>query len=154
MGYPKKTAVDINPEAIRDAVSKSGYTATQISQIIGGADNYVSGLMNYGRGDSKKIKAIASLCKVDYESLLKPETPAEQPKAEQAGNVTAETLASILEAVNTLVRAVEKLDRRLDALTGEEVKQGEKLEAIRIKAISIHAENARMRAIWEGAKKG
>lgn len=124
----KKNTVDINPEAIRQAVEKSGFAMAEASRIIGMAENYISSLTRYGAGNSEYIQRIADLCRVDYNSLLAPVEPEPEPAKESPEklplpNVSGQTVLGLYDQLVGANKRLDDMERELRRLQAMEMRQ-------------------------------
>lgn len=162
----KASAVNINPDAVRQALIDSGYAATVASEIIGGNRNYISAMVSAGRMDEKKLKSLAALVKVKPETLLakaEKEQPPEPPTMHQNGAGTLEQVIRVgsrlddiekeLRRLQAMEMRQEKLVNQISAMVEMMVKWTDVFDQTRRKAIGCETNLLRLLALLEGKKK-
>lgn len=122
MGYRHNATVNINPDAIRQALSDADYTLSAASRIIGGADNYLNAAVRRGSMDADKLNRLAHLCRVDVKTLLKAD---DAPAEEKADNpeVGGQTIARIYDQLVRQNQRLEDMEKHLRRLQSVELRQ-------------------------------
>jgi transcriptional regulator with XRE-family HTH domain len=174
MGYRKTTTVNINPDFLREAIEASRFTQTDVSRVIGMADNYVSSLLRYGAGDAARVRSIATLLGVPYEKIIQIEAPAEPEPAQkeepaQLPSVTGQTVRGLYEQLvkqNSRLDDIEKELRRLQSMEMRQDKMcnqigamvemftrwSDQITKMTTQAASCATTLLRLRALLEGRK--
>lgn len=129
MGYRQNGTVDVNPDAIRAALDKAGFTMTEASRIIGMAENYISSLIRYGAGSGACVKRIADLCRVEYVQLIKPipadpePEPDKQPEKPPLPDVSGQTVRGLYDQLVGANKRLDDMERELRRLQAMEMRQ-------------------------------
>lgn len=112
--YKAESYRAVNWDFLDKAVEKSGYTAKQISLILGYAGNWLTGAKARGTQIAEAdMERVASLLKFDMEdAFAKPEEPKEEPKKEPADN--SELIAEIKKLTEVCTNIYEVLKLAID----------------------------------------
>lgn len=163
MGNRYTKMENINPDAIREAITKGGFNICDMSEIVGNQKNYISSCLNRGVIEESKLKSIARVLRIDYNDLLQTEKEKEPPKTRQNGagaleqairiNSRLDDIEKELRRLQAMEMRQEKLVNQFSAFVETTVKWTDIFEKTKIKATGCETNLLRLLALLEGKKR-